>query len=86
MVKDFEGIKRAAFSFFKYLYSVPNDPPIDPQAYPYNLIPSFVQDSVNNMLIAPISMDELKKALDCMEPDKAPGPDGFTARFLQTCW
>ena len=84
MVKDFEGIKRAAFSFFKDLYSAPADPPIDPHAYPYNynLIPFCVQDSINNMLTAPISMDELKKALDCMEPDKAPGPDGFTARFF----
>eukprot|EP00253_Pinus_taeda_P014894 PITA_14894 len=86
VVKDFEGIKRVAFSFFKDLYSAPEDPPIDPQAYPYNLIPSCVQDSVNNMLTTPISMDELKKALDCMEADKAPGPDGFTARFLQSCW
>lgn len=86
VVKDFEGIKRAAFSFFKDLYSAPDDQPIDPQAYLYNLIPFCVQDPVNNMLTAPISMDELKKALDCMEPDKAPGPDGFTARFLQSCW
>lgn len=86
MVNDFEGIKRAAFSFFKDLYSAPDDQPIDPQAYPYNLIPSCVHDPVNNMLTAPISMDELKKALDCMEPDKAPGPDGFTARFYLSCW
>eukprot|EP00253_Pinus_taeda_P008795 PITA_08795 len=86
VVKDFEGIKRAAFTFFKELYSAPTDPPIDTHAYPINLIPLCVQDSVNTMLTAPISMDELKKALDCMEPDKAPGPDGFTARFLQSCW
>lgn len=86
MVKDFEGIKRAAFSFFKELYTAPADTPIDPHAYPIDLIPLCVQDSVNTMLTAPISMDELKKALDCMEPDKAPGPDGFTARFFQSCW
>ena len=60
VVKDFEGIKRAAFTFFKELYSAPADPPIDPHAYPYNLIPSCVQDSINTMLIAPICMDELK--------------------------
>eukprot|EP00253_Pinus_taeda_P009858 PITA_09858 len=38
------------------------------------------------MLTAPISMGELKKALDCMEPDKVPRIDGFTARFFQSCW
>lgn len=86
VVKDFEGIKRAAFTIFKELYSAPADPPIDPHAYPINLIPLCVQDSVNTMLTAPINMDELKKALDCMEPDKAARPDGFTARFLQSCW
>eukprot|EP00253_Pinus_taeda_P001985 PITA_01985 len=86
VVKYFEGIKRAAFTFFKELYSATADPPIDTNAYPISLIPLCVQDSVNTMLTAPISLDELKKALDCMEPNKAPGPDGFTARFLQSCW
>eukprot|EP00253_Pinus_taeda_P034834 PITA_34834 len=76
MVKDFEGIKRATFTFFKELYSAPADPPIDAHAYLINIIPLYVQGYVNTMLTAPISM----------EPDKAPGPDGFTARFLQSCW
>eukprot|EP00253_Pinus_taeda_P014252 PITA_14252 len=29
---------------------------------------------------------ETKEALFTMDPDKALGPDGFTLRFLQTCW
>jgi hypothetical protein len=31
-------------------------------------------------------MKEIKKSLDLMEADKAPGPDGFTARFYKDCW
>eukprot|EP00253_Pinus_taeda_P010228 PITA_10228 len=31
-------------------------------------------------------MEELKDVLDSMEPDKAPGLDGFSVRFLLTCW
>eukprot|EP00253_Pinus_taeda_P030806 PITA_30806 len=81
VVKDFDGIKRAAYYFFKDLYSAPEENPIDPHSYPMNLIPKCVKKKDNAMLIAPISMDELKEVLDCMEPDKAPGPDGFTVRL-----
>eukprot|EP00253_Pinus_taeda_P022123 PITA_22123 len=38
------------------------------------------------MLTAPISMNELRNALDSMEPDKAPGPDGFPVKFYLSCW
>jgi hypothetical protein len=31
-------------------------------------------------------MEEIKTTLDNMEDDKAPGPDGFTTRFLKVCW
>jgi len=86
VVKDSEGIKRATHSFFKDLYSAPEELPIDSQAYPIDLIPHYVQDSDNIMLTDLISMNEVKKALDCMDPDKALGPDGFTTRFYLTCW
>eukprot|EP00253_Pinus_taeda_P004106 PITA_04106 len=86
VVKDFEEIKRATHSHFKDLYSAPDDPPMDPHVYPMNLIPQCVQDSNNSMLTTPISMNELKNVLDSMEPDKAPGPDGFPIRFYISCW
>eukprot|EP00253_Pinus_taeda_P019717 PITA_19717 len=41
---------------------------------------------MNQHLEAKISIKEIKDALSDVEPDKAPGPDGFTARFLQVCW
>eukprot|EP00253_Pinus_taeda_P021837 PITA_21837 len=86
VVKDFEEIKWASHSHFKDLYSTPDDPPMDPHVYPMNLIPQCVQDPNNAMLTAPISMNELRNALDSMEPDKAPGPDGFPVRLYLSCW
>lgn len=31
-------------------------------------------------------MEEVKNSLAAMNPDKSPGPDGFSASFLQSCW
>ena len=86
LVKDFEGIKQAAFSHFQDLYTAPTADPIDTNAYPLSLVPNLVPASDNNTLATPVTMKELKSALDHMKPDSAPGPDGFTARFFSRCW
>jgi len=49
-------------------------------------IPSVITQRMNESLEAKVTKDEVKKALFDMDPDKAPGPDGFSARFLQACW
>ena len=38
------------------------------------------------ILTAPISLKEIKKALDLMEADKSLSPDGFTTRFYKAYW
>jgi hypothetical protein len=38
----------------------------------------------NVILIAPFTMDEVRKAVFQMDRNKAPGPDGFPAKFYQT--
>ena len=38
------------------------------------------------MLTAPVIVNEIKQALDDMDPNKALGPDGFTTQFIKTCW
>lgn len=40
----------------------------------------------NDSLIAPFSEIEVKTALDQMQGDKAPGPDGFPTLFYQKFW
>eukprot|EP00253_Pinus_taeda_P027485 PITA_27485 len=41
---------------------------------------------MNQALERKITQKEVKEALYAMDPDKAPGPDGFTPRFVQTYW
>ena len=84
LVKDFEGIKKAAHSYFKDLFLAPEEDPIDANCYLLDLVPKLVQETDNLLLTAPIRMEELKKALDGIDANKTPGPDGFTARFLST--
>jgi exonuclease III len=83
---DSEGIKEAAHSYFKNLYSAPDQEDLELDSYPLSEIPVLVTEEDNRILNRPVSMNEIKKAVFKMNPDKAPGPDGFTARFYTHCW
>lgn len=41
---------------------------------------------MNTTLISKITESEIKQAIDSIGSDRAPGPDGLTARFYQECW
>ena len=86
VIKDFSGIKEDGHSFFKNLYSTPDLEPVDPNSYPLSEIPNLINEEDNQLLNNPVSIREIKKYLFNMDPDKAPGPDGFTARFYISCW
>jgi hypothetical protein len=45
-----------------------------------------VSDEENDLLTAPYSEEEVKKAIFQMEQNKVPGPDGFPAEFYQNFW
>lgn len=86
MIKDFEEIKRATYSFFKDLYTAPEEIPLDSNSHPLDLIPRLIHEAENRNLTAPISLQEIKIDLDLMDANKAPGPDGSTTRFYKACW
>ena len=67
-------------SFFKNLYSV--DDSVDP-SHIISLVKPLVSDDMNDELCKPFSEQEISDALFQMGPLKAPGPDGFPARFFQ---
>jgi hypothetical protein len=84
-IADPEGIKQAAYEYFEKLYTDPKDLALDQQRYPFTVIPRLINEGINNKLTREVTQQEIKEALDQMNPDKAPGPDGFTARFYQPC-
>ena len=49
-------------------------------------VPMKVTNEMNERLTRQYSPDEIEKALQLMKPNKAPGPDGFTAGFYQSHW
>eukprot|EP00253_Pinus_taeda_P017830 PITA_17830 len=82
VLKDFASIKKAASDHFEKLYreeieAEQNDNLLD-------AVPNLIAPKMNQVLESKITHKETKEALFAMDPDKAPGPDGFTPRFLQT--
>eukprot|EP00253_Pinus_taeda_P006146 PITA_06146 len=51
-----------------------------------DVVPSLISANLNHLLEAKVTKNEVKDALFAMDPDKAPGMDGFSATFLQICW
>lgn len=45
-----------------------------------------ISTETNESLIAIPTTEEIREALFSIHPDKAPGPDGFSASFFQTNW
>ena len=85
-IADPEGIKQAAYEAFEMLYTEPKGTEMDQQRYPLNVIPKLINEDTNSKLTREVMQQEIKEALDQMNPDKSLGPDRFTARFHQQCW
>ena len=81
--RDIQSIKTVAFTHLKNLFN--EEEALELDSFLVNEVPSLIFDSQNHFLEAEITNNEIKSALFAMELDKAPGPDGFTASFLQSC-
>lgn len=51
-----------------------------------NLIPRLVTDEINDVLLAPLLDNEVKKAVFELCSTKTPGLDGFSSLFYQSNW
>lgn len=78
-----EILKREATDFFKKLFHV--DAYVDVNHLQVPTVPTLHQEGVA-ALMAPVSMEEVRKAVFSMKSYKAPGPDGFQPLFFKHFW
>jgi hypothetical protein len=83
ITKDKKEMESLARSFFSDLYKA--GPDVNPQAL-LQLYEPTISLEMNEMLCKEFSEQEIGDALFQMGPLKAPGPDGFPARFFQRNW
>ena len=72
-----------ATSYFKEVYT--KDPTLTPDSVLEGVLPK-VSEAMNDRLCVPFSEEEVSNALFQIGPLKAPGTDGFPARFFQRNW
>jgi hypothetical protein len=76
-------MQRMAVSYFKSMYT--RDPSLDDEVIT-SLIQEQVTQEMNIHLCKDFSEEEISNALFQIGPIKAPGPNGFHARFYQRNW
>jgi hypothetical protein len=63
---DFKGIKQASHLHFKGIYT--EDASTETQHQILNLIPSVVKPRASKQLTTPVTLEEMKAALDSLAP------------------
>jgi hypothetical protein len=90
-LKDQDGVvqdvpsemERMASSYFQSIYT--RDPSLN-AAPVVNLFEEKITADMNDQLCKPFTEEEISYAMFQIGPLKAPGPDGFPARFFQRNW
>jgi hypothetical protein len=86
-IDTYDQIKAEAFQHYNTLYQQPREESMQEEVDSLLAnIPSLVSDAENNQLTQEITEEEMCKAAWSLEPDKAPGPDGFPIRFFRHFW
>jgi hypothetical protein len=80
---DTNEMENMTSAFFQNLYTKDDYVATDGVT---NLVNAVVTDAMNEALCATYTEKEISDALFQIGPLKAPGPDGFPARFLQRNW
>lgn len=80
-----KNVNRVFENYYQHLYT--SESISDPTNF-YLLLkhlnPPKLNDSQRNMLNSPLTIEELKLALDCMSSNKTPGLDGISPELLKT--
>ncbi|KAK9078070.1 hypothetical protein SSX86_002127 [Deinandra increscens subsp. villosa] len=62
------------------------DVSVKPINCPATLFTKKIPRNVADFMVRPVTNDEIKAAMFDIDDDKAPGPDGFSARFFKCSW
>jgi hypothetical protein len=79
-------LKSTAKEHFEKLYTEDGEGDIEAQESLLHNIPTLITQEDNESLIQSVTEAEVLGALQQMNLDKAPGPDGFTVHFYLLCW
>jgi hypothetical protein len=77
------GLEQVITNYFGNMLTSSNPSSID---LVVNSVDQVVTPEMNDILLQPVTEDEVKIALFQIPPSKAPGPDGMTALFFQKYW
>ena len=73
--------------FKEYFQDILREPPGDRNQAIHSVtqhIPKIITAEHNNMLLRPVTLQEVEEVMTQLKDGKAPGPDGFTANFFHT--
>jgi hypothetical protein len=84
--KGIAQLKEVATSHFQQLYKEEGVDTEEEFSDFLTHVPRMVNEEDNSSLLKPFTEDEISNVIWMMEPDKAPGPDGFSIHFYRTCW
>eukprot|EP00253_Pinus_taeda_P006538 PITA_06538 len=84
--RGFDQIKEAAVNHFQNLLSADKEGSEEDVEEFLTNIPQLVSAEDNNILLGPATEEEIANIVWSMEPDKAPGPNGFLIHFYRKCW
>lgn len=81
-ISNMEGIKKEAPTFYKNLYHQEDYWTVFPKVVTKRIL----TEDAKSWLVREVSFNEVKKAIFQLNPEKAPGPDGYNAHFFQSNW
>jgi exonuclease III len=79
---EHEKISKEAIEYYKDLYFSENQE----KDFPHIICKNILKEEAADILLAPVSLEEIKYIIFNASDNKSPGPDGFNAKFYKNQW